>query len=97
MELRFTRPAHQDIASILEYIGDRSPQGARRVLHSFEQAFQRLLFFPESGRDTGRGDQTRQVVIATFPFIVIYRVQGEVIEILRVRHTARDPDTILDI
>jgi len=31
MRLRYTLPALADLASILEYIADRSPQGAARV------------------------------------------------------------------
>lgn len=44
--------------------------------------------FPESGR-TGRVEGTCELVVPRTPFIVPYRVKGEVIEILGVHHTAR--------
>jgi plasmid stabilization system protein ParE len=34
MRLRYTLPALADLASILDYIADRSPQGAEIIIHA---------------------------------------------------------------
>lgn len=94
MDLRLTRPALQDFTEILEYVAAKSPQGARHVHGRFVQTFAQLQSFPQSGRLTTRDDDTRQVVVAALPFIVIYRLQTDTIEILRIRHTARNPQSI---
>jgi len=47
---------------------------------------QRLLQFPESGRP-GRVPMTREVIAS--PYIIPYRVKGDVVEILNVFHAAQ--------
>ncbi len=91
MELRLTTPALRDIAAILEYIHSESPAGAQHVCQRFAQTFRYLQTFPKSGRLTERDDNTRRVVVPGIPFIVIYRIESEVLEILRIRHTSRNP------
>jgi plasmid stabilization system protein ParE len=44
--------------------------------------------FPQSGRP-GRRAGTRELVVAKTPFVVAYRVRGDLVEILRVLHGAR--------
>jgi toxin ParE1/3/4 len=52
-------------------------------------AVNRLADFPALGRP-GRKPGTRELVIPRLPYIVIYRVRGERVQILRVLHTARE-------
>jgi plasmid stabilization system protein ParE len=47
-----------------------------------------LQVFPEGGR-TGRVHGTREVVILKHPYIVVYRVRGDELEVLGIRHTSR--------
>ena len=49
----------------------------------------RLLDFPESGR-VGQVPGTREMIVADLPYIVLYRVSGDVVEILRVLHTSQE-------
>ena len=37
----------------------------------------------------GRIDNTRELVIGNTPYIVIYRIKNDAIEILRILHSAR--------
>jgi len=53
MKLRYTLPALADLAAILDYIVDRSPQGAARI-HSRIRAVTDLLLRYPMGR---RGDR----------------------------------------
>jgi toxin ParE1/3/4 len=53
-----------------------------------ESAAKGLLDQPMMGR-TGKADGTREFVIARTPYILIYRVNPEVLEVLRVIHGAQ--------
>jgi toxin ParE1/3/4 len=46
MRLRYTLPALSDLASILDYIADRSPQGATRVQTRIRAITDLLLRYP---------------------------------------------------
>ena len=89
MNIVWSPEAIQDLISLRAYIAEDSPAGARRIvlriLHDIEYL---LPDNPHIGRP-GRVPGTRELVIPRTPYIVPYRVQGEVIQILRVYHGAR--------
>jgi toxin ParE1/3/4 len=89
MNIVWSPEAIEDLISLRAYIAEESPAGARRVvlrvLHDIEYL---LPDNPHMGRP-GRVPGTRELVIPQTPYIVPYRVQGEVIQILRVYHGAR--------
>jgi toxin ParE1/3/4 len=90
MRLRYTLPALADLASIPDYIADRSPQGAGRI-HARIQAITNLLLrYPWAGAPTD--DPTiRRMTTTPYPYLVLYEVaEGEII-VHAVRHGARNP------
>jgi toxin ParE1/3/4 len=44
--------------------------------------------FPELGR-TGRKPDTRELIFTGLPYLAIYRIHGDAIEILRILHGAQ--------
>ncbi|WP_424603991.1 type II toxin-antitoxin system RelE/ParE family toxin [Bradyrhizobium sp.] len=52
MRLRYTLPALADLASILDYIADRSPQGAARIHTRIRAVTDLLLRYPLAGAVT---------------------------------------------
>ena len=89
MRLRWTKLASQDLDDIAEYIGQDSPAAACRVvLELMERAEFTLVTHPAAGR-AGRLLGTRELVIASLPYVIAYRVSEPQIEILRVLHTSR--------
>jgi toxin ParE1/3/4 len=74
--------------ALRKYIAERNPSAAestaRRILDCVEQ----LVMFPASGR-AGRKPNTRELVVSGTPYLIFYRVEDEVVEILRVIHGAR--------
>ena len=48
-----------------------------------------LAQFPHSGR-AGRKLNTRELVLPDLPFVVVYRVREDVVEINRILHGSRD-------
>jgi len=92
MNILWSPEAIEDLNSVRAYISQDNPSVARTVvlhilhiLHSIEQL---LPDNPQIGR-SGRVPGTRELVIPKMPFIVPYRLQRNVIQILRVYHGAR--------
>ena len=89
MNILWSPEAIADLDSIRSYIADDNPAAARSVVLQIVQNIQRLLpDHPQMGRP-GRVPGTRELVIPKTPFIVPYRLQSNVIQVLRVYHGAR--------
>jgi len=89
MNILWSPEAIEDLNSIRAYIADDNPTAARGIVIQIVQHIQRLLpENPQMGRP-GRVPGTRELVIPKTPFIVPYRLESDVIQILRVYHEAR--------
>jgi plasmid stabilization system protein ParE len=90
MRLRYTLPALADLESILDYVVDRSPQGASRIHARISAVIDLLLRYPRAGAVTD--DPTiRRVTTTPYPYLVFYEATDTEIIIHAVRHGARDP------
>lgn len=89
MKLRWTRPALADLIEAQEYIAKENPQAANAVAQRVWQAAKTLRDNPAIGR-VGHIEGTRERVVARTPYLIVYRLQSDVIEILRVWHGRRD-------
>ena len=89
MKVLFNEVARNDILRIHDYIHQRSPAAAARVVISIQLATNRLSSFPYSGRSGGVAE-TREVVVAQLPYIVVYRIMPEYIEVIAVFHAAEN-------
>ena len=90
MRIRWTESAVRDFTTICDYIREHgSGETVRRVALSIHQRIDVLAKFPEFGR-TGRHPDTRELVFAGLPYIAIYRLNEDNIEILRILHGAQD-------
>ena len=88
MNIRWSPEAAADLAGIVDYIRNQNPSGADRVAHRVYDSVMALESFPNRGRP-GRIDGTRELVLAPLPFIVVYRVKRDAVEIARVLHGAQ--------
>ena len=90
MRLRYTRPALSDLASILDYIEERSPQGAAHTQARIQAVIGLLPRYPLIGAPTD--DPTIRRVIATpYPYVILYEVGDDEVIVHTVRHSARRP------
>ena len=90
MSLRYTLPALADLELILDYVVDRSPQGASRIHARIRAVTDLLLRYPQAGAMTD--DPTiRRVTTTPYPYLVFYEATDAEIIIHAVRHGARDP------
>lgn len=88
MRLEWSVFSLDDRNAIFDYIEADSPQAAVTVDDRIEQQVEELIHFPEMGRP-GRVEGTRELVIQHTPYIVAYRIAGDVLRILRVLHGAQ--------
>jgi len=96
VKLVWTRWALEDRRAIFDYIETDDPRVAAMVDDRIAAATRRLIDFPNSGRP-GRVESTRELVIARTSYIAPYRIEGDVVRILRIIHGARIwPDAIPD-
>lgn len=88
MEVRWSARALADLEAIQDYLLDHSPSAALRMVTVLRAAGKRLSTLAQRGRP-GRWPGTRELIVPNTPYLIPYRVRGEVVEILRVFHGAR--------
>lgn len=80
--------AREDLADIVERIGEDSAQAAERVFNAIEKSVDVLSSFPLLFRESERVPGTREVLVFG-SFIVFYRVKPGVVEVIGVAHGRR--------
>ena len=89
MHLVWTRPATNDLDTIEDYLIVRNPVAAIDVVFEIIDAVEEQLApHPHIGRP-GKTFGTREFVVPGTPYVVMYRVVDETLELLRVLHGAR--------
>ncbi len=88
MQVKWTVRAGSDRENAINYIAVDSLTAALSQLDEIERQTDRLADYPKLGRP-GRVKGTRELVVNRTPFIVVYRIKGEIIQILRVLHGAQ--------
>jgi toxin ParE1/3/4 len=89
MRLRWTPAAAADLEEISKYLEDRHPQYWRPTILKLYEGIRSLKQFPSRGRP-GREEGTREIVFSPLPYIAVYRVSEQTIEVLRIYHGARN-------
>ena len=87
--IRWTSAASADLEQIGFYLKDHNPQVARRTVLRLYEAALSLKRFPNRGR-AGSQAGTRELVIPSLPYVIVYQVAGETVHIARVVHGAQD-------
>jgi len=88
VRIRWLRRAVRDLDAAEKFIAQDNSEAAAKVALTIVKAVSQLKDQPGTGR-AGRVPGTRELVIAETPYIVPYRVKNDVVEILRVYHSAR--------
>lgn len=94
MRIAWSASAFSDRDVIFDYIEADNPAAAARVDSVIEAQAEPLTEFSEMGRK-GRMDDTRELVVTGLPYVIVYRIEGEVVRILRVLHSAQQwPESV---
>lgn len=89
MRIRWTTDAANDLTHICDYTEEQNGStAARRVAIRIHDVIDRLAEFPYLGRP-GRKRDTRELVFSDLPFLAIYRLRNDAIEITRILHGAQ--------
>ena len=89
MPIRWSPEAADDLARIVDYIKQNNSVAAQRVAETIYRRCDDLQLFPDRGRP-GRVAGTRELVLVPLPYIVVYRVRADAVEIVRIWHSAQN-------
>ena len=89
VQVRWTRSAVRQLASIGAYIAESNPRAAKAVEARLRDAVTGLARFPAMGRP-GHVAGTRELVVSGTPYIIPYRVADTYVDILAVFHAAQN-------
>ena len=88
MIIRWLPQAHRNRLEQLDYIAQDNPLAAIGQDEEIERRVNMLLEHPKMGRP-GRVAGTRELVVSSTPFVVIYRLLAQHIEVIRVLHSSQ--------
>jgi len=88
MRILWTPTAADNLESIADYLYEQNPASADQIVRRVYQAPAILRQFPNSGR-VGRKEGTRELVLPSLPYIIVYEVRGNNVRLLRVLHGAQ--------
>jgi addiction module RelE/StbE family toxin len=89
MRIRWTLPAADDLESIKRYLSQYYPHFAEPTVRTIYQRIGSLKASPDRGRP-GHRSGTRELSLAPLPYVVVYTVKAQAIEILHTHHGAQD-------
>lgn len=89
MRIRWTPAAADDLEGIANYLFEKTPENAARLIREIYSAPSSLVRFPDSGR-VGKKAGTRERVVSGLPYIIVYQVKAETLDILRILHSSQD-------
>jgi toxin ParE1/3/4 len=88
VQVRWTPAAAADLQSISDYLIEHLPSLSHSTINQVYDAIRSLKSMPNRGR-RGAEPGTRELVVTRLPYIVVYRVKDEAVEILRILHAAQ--------
>jgi toxin ParE1/3/4 len=91
MRIKWDKKALANLKAEVKYISQDSPKSAKKVASRIKSLVTHLSKNPHMGRASNL-ENVRDLIVPSLPYIVRYRVRGELIEILAIFHTARKWD-----
>ena len=88
MRIEWTNIAIEDFRDILISADDFGASTRQKLATKIEKAVTQIADFPRSA-PVGRADDTRELDLRGFPFVLIYRIDADCLTILSIRNSAR--------
>jgi toxin ParE1/3/4 len=89
MRIRWTVPAADDLENIKNYLQRVYPHFAEPTVRTIYQRIRSLKAAPHQGRP-GHRSGTRELPLTPLPYVVVYSVKPEAVEVLHIYHGAQD-------
>ena len=88
MELIWSPQAQEQLADVFDYLAQASVEIAERQFRVITTAVMKLEQFPAMGRP-GRLGGTRELVISGTPYLAIYRIHADRVQIIALTRGAQ--------
>jgi plasmid stabilization system protein ParE len=92
MKIRYSPQAREDLRDIVSYLDERSPVGAENVMRAIYAGIQFLAENPMASQETSLAE-IRVKIVRRYNFKIFYRIDGNTVELIHIRHAARRPFT----
>ena len=90
MQVQWTNKAKKRLEEIEAYIGQESPEAAKKVILTIiQKTATQLSKYPDSGKP-GRMMGTRELLFSDTPYLVVYTVRSNIVTVLTIFHTAQN-------
>ena len=89
MRIRWTPPAAADMQSISDYPKEHHPHYRQPTMRKIYERIRALKHTSYIGRP-GRIEGTREILFQPMPYVAVYCVYEQTIEIWRIWHAAQD-------
>jgi plasmid stabilization system protein ParE len=89
MRIRWTVPAAGDLETIKNYLQLHYPHFAQPTVRTIYQRIRSLKTSPDRGRP-GHRSGTRELAVTPLPYVVVYSVNTDAVEILHIYHGAQN-------
>jgi toxin ParE1/3/4 len=89
MHIRWTPAAASDLQHISDYLKAHHPHYRQPTIRKIYEAIRSLKEFPHRGR-SGREEGTREILFLPLPYVAVYRVNKQNIEVVRIYHPTQD-------
>ncbi len=87
MKIEWARQAVDDLGTIRTYIAESDPCSAAKIAGQILTSVTMLSETPHRGRP-GRVPGTRELILPGTPYIVVYRVSSDTLQIIAVLHSS---------
>jgi plasmid stabilization system protein ParE len=92
MNVVYSPRAARDLEAIAAYYHDvAGPRIAAAIGARIERVISRVAEHPHSAPRVSERRGVRVALVIRYPYKIFYRIRGDAIEILHIRHTARRP------
>lgn len=93
MRVRWSADAADDLERIYLWLRANNPEAAQRIIRIIYNGCMSLKRFPARGR-VGREPNSRELVFGRLPWIAVYRIKEDFVEISRIWHASQNRDRI---
>ena len=88
MRIRWTPAAAADLQGISDYLKEHHPRYRDPTMRKLYGIIRELKQWPARGRP-GREDGTREILFPPTPYVAVYRMKEQTIEVIRIYHAAQ--------
>jgi toxin ParE1/3/4 len=89
MRIRWTPAAAADLQHISDYLKEHHSNYRQATIRRLYETIRQLKSAPHLGKP-GRVEGTREILFPPMPYVAVYRIREQSVEILRIWHTAQN-------